>query len=87
MAKKKKTKSISWTGDRFSYWSITQIPISKEQVKERKKNPHRYFPAYEYEIKLKVPMCDAINFEVTEKELVDLIIKAELILKRKSLPQ
>jgi hypothetical protein len=89
---KKKPKSkvlrvIRWTGSNYSYWSISSIPISKSRIRERKTNPHKFFHDLEYEIELDIPMNDTIKIKMSEQELVSLIVNAELILKRRSLPQ
>lgn len=77
----------NWNGDNMSSWCLEQIPISAARKKELKENPHRYLASLEYTLSVKAPMCDRITISMTESELVDLITNAELILKKRSLPQ
>lgn len=86
MAKKKKGKRC-WEGSNMSSWTLSQIPISLNRVKERKEKPHQYLNDMEYVLEVKAPMCERIILSMTDMELVDLITNAELLLKRRSLPQ
>lgn len=80
-------KTLRWQGSNMASWTLSQIPINRKRVKEREENPHRYIDDMEYVLEVKAPMCDRITLSMTDKELTDLIVRAELILKRRSLPQ
>ncbi len=84
MAKK---KVRCWAGSNLTDWTLSQIPISPRRILERKKNPHHYLHDMEYKLEVKPVMCDAITLTMTDQELVDLIVNAELMLKQRSLPQ
>lgn len=71
----------------MSSWTLSQLPISRNRIKERKENPHQYLNDMEYILEVKAPMCERIILSMTDMELVDLITNAELLLKRRSLPQ
>jgi len=85
-------KSRQWKGSNGAFWRLSQRPISTERIKERKSNPHAHMTDLEYIIEVKYSMCDEYRnvfdtISITESELIDLIVNAELILKRRSLPQ